>query len=143
MDLDDLDGPSMPARKSRFVPRSTNAPSKPKPYPAVKTEPAKPVPKSDPEPPQLLKPKPEALDDVAGKKEEEKQEEEVANGDDSNGGAVKLETGEEPTVGDDDPMEEDDGEDVVVREIDVFFNPNIDSNTQVCHSLCLLGSNLS
>ncbi|KAL6222440.1 hypothetical protein ACLB2K_005832 [Fragaria x ananassa] len=127
-DLDDLDGPSKPARVSRFMPRSKNAPPKPKPEPAVKKEPAKPVPKSEPEPPQLVKPKPEALDDVAEKKEEK--QEEGAYGDDSNG-AVKMETGEEPKEGNDDPMEEDDAEDTVVREIDVFFNPNVDSNTQL------------
>ncbi|XP_050364185.1 uncharacterized protein LOC126782884 [Argentina anserina] len=129
MDLDDLDGPSKPARVSRFIPRSKNAPPRPKPEPAVKKEPSKPVPKSDPKTPQLLQPKPEALDDAAEKKEE-KQEEACADGDDSNG-AVKMETGEEPTVEDDDPLEEDDDEDVVVREIDVFFNPNVDSSTQL------------
>ncbi|XP_062001316.1 uncharacterized protein LOC133718478 [Rosa rugosa] len=132
MDLDDLEGPSKPARVSRFMPRSKNAPPKPKPEPAVKKEPAKPVPKSEPEPPQLLKPKPEALDDVAvlavREKKEEKQEE-GANGDDSNG-AVKMETDGEAKE-DDDPMEEDDAEDTVVREIDVFFNPRVDSNTQL------------
>lgn len=139
MDLDELDGPSKPARVSRFMPRSKNAPPKPKPEPAVKKEPAKPVPKSEPEPPQLVKPKPEALDDVAEKKEEK--QEEGAYGDDSNG-AVKMETGEEPKEGNDDPMEEDDAEDTVVREIDVFFNPNVDSNTQVCHSYCVVSSNV-
>nr|XP_011458286.1 PREDICTED: uncharacterized protein LOC101304068 [Fragaria vesca subsp. vesca] len=104
MDLDDLDGPSKPARVSRFMPRSKNAPPKPKPEPNV--------PKFELEPPQLLKPKPEALD-----------------GDDSNG-TVKMETTEQLKE-DDDPMDEEDAEDTVVREIDVFFSPNVDSNTQL------------
>jgi hypothetical protein len=54
-----------------------------------------------------------------------------------------METEEEPKE-DDDPMEEDTAEeDTVVREIDVFFNPTVDANTQVRHSLCVLNSNLS
>ncbi|KAK9948653.1 hypothetical protein M0R45_004219 [Rubus argutus] len=83
MDFDDLDGTSKPTRVPRFMPRSKNAPPKPKPESAVKREPSRPVAKPELEPPQMLKPKPEALDDVVPpipEKKEEKQEE-GANGD--------------------------------------------------------------
>lgn len=134
MDLDDFDKPSqVAARPSRFVPRSSKAKPKPKSEPVVKQEPPKPVTEPEPEKPEL-KPKPEELDALIAEKEEEEGTDGAPKNEDSNGG-LKMETDEEPK--EDDPMEEDDVEDTIVREIDVFFNPHIDDNSQVCQSLSL------
>lgn len=127
MDLDDLDEPSLPSsRVVRFAPKSSKAKPKPKSEPASVPEP---VPKAEPGVP-------------AGKLEVNKSEgTELASKTDvsaSNGAEkmeveLKTEAKEEPEGND--PMEKDAAEDTVIREIDVFFNPSIDADTQVGHSV--------
>lgn len=145
MDLDDLDGPTQaPSRPTRFAPK--NSKFKPKP----KTEQLAPPPQSQ----ELdsnsihLSAKEELLDSETPSFDSNripKVENEslcpsssatVANGN----GTVNLDTEFKPE--DDEPkedlMEEDnhheEEEDDVVREIDVFFTPSMDSNTQVSSS---------
>ncbi|CAN6680302.1 unnamed protein product [Malus baccata var. baccata] len=102
MNLDDLDAQSqVPSRPNRFVPRSSKAKPKPKSEPVAKQEP---VPKPDPEKPEL-KPTRVELDALTVKKKDEEEK--------------------------DDPMGEDEPEDEVVREMDVFFNPKIDENSKL------------
>lgn len=114
MDLDDLDGPiQAPTKKkpSRFLSKSSN----------LKPEP---------------KPEPQELDDapVFNKKEEVEEDRKpvISAADGDANGVAKMEVEvEEPK---DDPMNVDDGrveEDYVVREIDVYFTPAVDDNTQV------------
>lgn len=120
MNLEDLDATSQaPSRPNRFVPRSSKAKPKPKSEPVAKQEP---VPKSEPE----LKPSREELDARIVKKKDE--EGSAPKAEDSNGG-LKTENGD--VSKEDDPMEEDELEDEVVREIDVFFNPKIDDNSKL------------
>lgn len=117
MDLDDLDGPiQAPTKKrpSRFLSKSSKLKPEPKP-----------------------KPEPQELNDalpVFKKKEEVVDTKPVISdffdGDSTAAanGAVKMEV-EEPK---EDPMNVDEGgEDYVVREIDVYFMPTVDANTQV------------
>ncbi|PSR88032.1 DNA-directed RNA polymerase III subunit like, partial [Actinidia chinensis var. chinensis] len=107
MDLDDLDGPRQaPTRTSRFAPKN----SKLKPQPKLK-----------------FKPEPQEFDSVLPPKKDEFDSQEHESS------SVKMDVdakseGEEAKY---DPTEEDDDEDRVVREIDVFFTPQIDSNTQL------------
>lgn len=123
MDLDDLDAPSqVPSRVSRFAPKSSKL---------------KPKPKSESLDPVLPK---REVDQTAPKAEPQefdvkKKEEEVEAEPKTENGFVKMEVDsvaeakEEPK--ENDSMEVETEEDVVVREIDVFFNPKINENTQV------------
>lgn len=123
MDLDDLDAPSqVPSRVSRFAPKSSKL---------------KPKPKSESLDPVLPK---REVDQTAPKSEPQefdvkKKEEEVEAEPKTENGFVKMEVDsvaeakEEPK--ENDSMEVETEEDVVVREIDVFFNPKINENTQL------------
>ncbi|KAB2618023.1 DNA-directed RNA polymerase III subunit RPC5 [Pyrus ussuriensis x Pyrus communis] len=123
MNLDDLDAQSqVPSRPNRFVPRSSKAKPKPKSEPVAKQEP---VPKPDPEKPEL-KPTRVELDALTVKKKDE--EESAPKAEDSNGG---LKTENDDVSKEDDPMGEDEPEDEVVREINVFFNPKIVDNSKL------------
>jgi DNA-directed RNA polymerase-3 subunit RPC5 len=121
MDLDDMDAPGhVPSRISRFAPKSFKPKPKPKPEPSLKPEPQEPV------------PKPEPLEVDAAtttKKEEEEAIGAKAEASLASNGAVKTEAEAKVESKDDDPMDEDD---VVVREIDVFFNSPMDDDTKVC-----------
>lgn len=128
MDLDDLDGPGRaPARRpSRFAPKSSKPKLAPKPEP-------------------LSQPGPTKLDDVplSSKKEEDFQpppvkKDEPFSSAPLNGPMpmeVEAKVEVEAKTEMEDSMEEDDsddGEDHVVREIDVFFTPpSTDDNTKV------------
>ncbi|KAL7231973.1 hypothetical protein ACSBR2_010067 [Camellia fascicularis] len=128
MDLDDLDGPSqVPSRTTRFAPK--NSKLKPQPKLKLKSEPL-----SSPDQ------NPQDFDSIPLKKKEELDSHPPPPFDSTTAktkyadGAVKMDFEAKPKCGEvkDDPMEEDDdGRDRVVREIDVFFTPQIDSNTQL------------
>ncbi|CAL5367223.1 unnamed protein product [Camellia sinensis] len=128
MDLDDLDGPSqVPSRTTRFAPK--NSKLKPQPKLKLKSEPL-----SSPDQ------NPQDFDSIPLKKKEELDSHPPPPFDSTTAkteyadGAVKMDFEAKPECGEvkDDPMEEDDdGRDRVVREIDVFFTPQIDSNTQL------------
>ncbi|CAL5324776.1 unnamed protein product [Camellia sinensis] len=128
MDLDDLDGPSqVPSRTTRFAPK--NSKLKPQPKLKLKSEPL-----SSPDQ------HPQDFDSIPLKKKEELDSHPPPPFDSTTAkteyadGAVKMDFEAKPECGEvkDDPMEEDDdGRDRVVREIDVFFTPQIDSNTQL------------
>nr|POE59977.1 hypothetical protein CFP56_03572 [Quercus suber] len=138
MDLDDIDGPSqVPSRTSRFAPKSSKLKPKPKSEPVSKPEPQESVPK----------PEPQELDATAPNKKEE-QEAIAANANanakaeaSTSNGAVKMDIDGKSGGGgeskENDAMDEEDGgggdgdEDVVVREIDVFFNPAMDDGTKL------------
>lgn len=137
MDLDDLgelDGSSQAnTRTTKFAPKSSKfAPklkptSKPKPEPPSKQEPQDSAPKPQPPPVEAVSKKKENDEEdvkppmVA----EPKAEQSISNG------AVKMEIDEETK--EDEILTEDYGEeeDMVVREIDVFFTPSIDADAQV------------
>ncbi|KAF7828831.1 DNA-directed RNA polymerase III subunit RPC5 [Senna tora] len=121
MDLDDLDAPSkVPSRVSRFAPKSSKLKAKPK------LEPQEPLPKAE-APESLTKPEPQDFDSLTAKQKEE--EPSAPNG------AMKMDVEPKSEAEDeskpDDPMDEDSAEDTVVREIDVFFTPSMDANTQL------------
>ncbi|GMP28272.1 hypothetical protein CsSME_00003893 [Camellia sinensis var. sinensis] len=128
MDLDDLDGPSqVPSRTTRFAPK--NSKLKPQPKLKLKSEPL-----SSPDQ------HPQDFDSIPLKKKEDLDSHPPPPFDSTTAkteyadGAVKMDFEAKPECGEvkDDPMEEDDdGRDRVVREIDVFFTPQIDSNTQL------------
>ncbi|KAI8032534.1 DNA-directed RNA polymerase III subunit RPC5 [Camellia lanceoleosa] len=128
MDLDDLDGPSqVPSRTTRFAPK--NSKLKPQTKLKLKSEPL-----SSPDQ------HPQDFDSIPPKKKEELDSHPPPPFDSTTAkteyadGAVKMDFEAKPECGEvkDDPMEEDDdGRDRVVREIDVFFTPQIDSNTQL------------
>lgn len=141
MDLDDIDGPSqVPSRTSRFAPKSSKLKPKPKSEPISKPEPQESVPK----------PEPQELDATAPNKKEE-QEAIAANANananakaeaSTSDGAVKMDIDGKSGGGgeskENDAMDvedgdggDDGGEDVVVREIDVFFNPAMDDGTKL------------
>lgn len=132
LDLDDHDGPRQePTRK--FAPKN----SKLKPKPKLKAEPLA----SEPPPPlpqeldstpsigkEELDSKPPLVDSITTKTEYEPSHiSTVANSTVKMDIEETLET-EEPK---EDLMEEDKNEDQVVREIDVYFSPPVDPNTQV------------
>jgi DNA-directed RNA polymerase-3 subunit RPC5 len=121
MDLDDIEAPGhVPSRISRFAPKSF----RPKPK-------AKSIPSLIPEPQESV-PKPEPLEVDAAtttKKEEEEAIGAKAESSLASNGVVKTETEAKVESKEDDPMDEDD---VVVREIDVFFNSPMDDDTKVC-----------
>ncbi|WRX08584.1 DNA-directed RNA polymerase III subunit Rpc5 - like 1 [Theobroma cacao] len=140
MDLDDLgelDGPSqVNTRTTKFAPKSSKfAPRlkpnfKPKPEPSSKQEPLNSGPKPEPPPP----PPPES---ISRKKENEEEDikppviAETKTEQSFSNGAVKMEIEEEAkedVIMNEGNREE---EDMVVREIDVFFTPSIDANTQL------------
>ncbi|TYI57081.1 hypothetical protein E1A91_D11G254700v1 [Gossypium mustelinum] len=142
MDLDDLgelDGSSQAnTRTTKFAPKSSKfAPklkstSKPKPEPSSKQEPQDSAPKPQPPPVEAVSKKKENDEEdvkppmVA----EPKAEQSISNG------AVKMEIDEETKEDEiltEANREEDQGEeeDMVVREIDVFFTPSIDADAQL------------
>ncbi|THF94229.1 hypothetical protein TEA_024705 [Camellia sinensis var. sinensis] len=135
MDLDDLDGPSqVPSRTTRFAPK--NSKLKPQPKLKLKSEPL-----SSPDQ------HPQDFDSIPLKKKEELDSHPPPPFDSTTAkteyadGAVKMDFEAKPECGEvkDDPMEEDDdGRDRVVREIDVFFTPQIDSNTQAIRYLYVM-----
>ncbi|POO02573.1 DNA-directed RNA polymerase III subunit Rpc [Trema orientale] len=108
-DLDEFDEPSqVPSRAGKFAPTKASSKLKPKPQP-----------KAEPE-------------ELKVKKQEEEEEINAAPKAEYSpeNGFVKTEAKEEPE--ENDPMDVDAGdEDMVVREIDVFFNPKIDDDTQL------------
>lgn len=121
LDLDDLgvDCPSQAAsRPSRFQPKSSKLKAKPKAEPVSEPVPHTLLPKKQEDPiPSIdstvktaFEPSPASSLNNFAKAEAEPKAEEVAE----------------------DAMEEDEDEDRVVREIDVFFTPTLDTNTQVC-----------
>ncbi|XP_059623709.1 uncharacterized protein LOC132266739 [Cornus florida] len=131
MDLDDdLDGPKpAPSRANRFAPK--NSKFKPKPIP--KQEPSS---TSEPSPSQ-----PQESDSIPVKKNEESDslptpfvdsataKAEPSRPSDAATTAAEMDVdGEGPKA---EPIAEDDAEDQVVREIDVFFTPATDTNTQL------------
>ncbi|KAM6564554.1 hypothetical protein CsatB_024552 [Cannabis sativa] len=129
MDLDDLDEPTQaPSRVSRFAPKS----SKFKPKPKTESDSTPQDSKREFEHP-TLKHEPQEL--KVNKNEDElvlPPKTEIF----SENGHVKMEVEpiteakEEPKENDD-CMDVDDREDTVVREIDVFFNPKMDEDTQL------------
>ncbi|KAF5961299.1 hypothetical protein HYC85_002508 [Camellia sinensis] len=135
MDLDDLDGPSqVPSRTTRFAPK--NSKLKPQPKLKLKSEPL-----SSPDQ------HPQDFDSIPLKKKEELDSHPPPPFDSTTAkteyadGAVKMDFEAKPECGEvkDDPMEEDDdGRDRVVREIDVFFTPQIDSNTKAIRYLYVM-----
>jgi len=147
MDFDDLEEAPVKAtsRVSKFAPKSSKLKPKPKAEPGPKTEPQ---PQPQPEP-SISKPEPQEF--VATVKKNEDGVETVSpshikpelNTDVQMETEPKSEPEDEAETGRDDPMDEDTPEDTVVREIDVFFTPSIDAETQVRVSLtpfCLFDS---
>ncbi|XVE87275.1 hypothetical protein DITRI_Ditri18aG0103800 [Diplodiscus trichospermus] len=136
MDLDDLgelDGPSQAnTRTTKFAPKSSKFAPKLKPKPLSKQEPQYSVAKSEPPPapPESISKKEEnGVEDlkppVVAEPEADKS---LLNG------AVKMEIEEEAKadeVMNEENREEEQEEDMVVREIDVFFTPSIDASTQL------------
>ncbi|KAK7308976.1 hypothetical protein RJT34_05351 [Clitoria ternatea] len=121
MDFDDLEAPSKaPSRLSRFAPKSAKL------KPKLKSEPApKPEPQSQPS---FSKPEPQEFDFSVKKNEDSV---ETVHAKPESNGTVKMDVEPEPkSETEDDPMDEDSAEDTVVREIDVFFSPSIDADTQ-------------
>ncbi|CAN8253440.1 unnamed protein product [Cochlearia groenlandica] len=146
MDFDDEDKPKEVSKIRRFAPGRAVKP-KPKPEPiAEKSEPQPPPPQTDASSESVSK----SAHDFDGKFAGPKVEPEVYNG-----GSVKMEidskVDKEPEIAEAELMEEEEDhriplheeennqanleveeeEDVVVREIDVFFNPSIDSNAKL------------
>lgn len=135
MDLDDLDGPRQaPSRVTRFAPKSFKPKPKPKSEPAAKLDLQEPVQELETEHPAS---KPEPQESRESQKKEEtyvapKTEHLALNGSvkmEMDQAELKTEAKKEPV--EDVPMEEEESEDAVVREIDVFFNPNIDTDSKV------------
>ncbi|KAK4801278.1 hypothetical protein SAY86_021765 [Trapa natans] len=127
MDFDDLDNlqnpPRAPSRTTRFAPKSSKAALKP--------------PKSEPH---VLAPKMELSGGHSDSTEELPEWKPSISGaaapkneaSASNSSAVEMELDHKPVAGEAEPMEEDESSlDQVVREIEVFFNPSIDANTQL------------
>ncbi|XP_027914314.1 DNA-directed RNA polymerase III subunit RPC5 [Vigna unguiculata] len=135
MDFDDLEEAPVKAtsRVSKFAPKSSKLKPKPKAEPGPKTEPQ---PQPQPEP-SISKPEPQEF--VATVKKNEDGVETVSpshikpelNTDVQMETEPKSEPEDEAETGRDDPMDEDTPEDTVVREIDVFFTPSIDAETQL------------
>ncbi|KAJ7944320.1 DNA-directed RNA polymerase III subunit RPC5 [Quillaja saponaria] len=134
MDLDDLDVPTqVPSRISRFAPKSS------KPIPKPKLEPQESVAKSGPEVP-ISKPKPQEFDAEISKRKDDVEEglAQAPTNDtepSASNGAMKMEVEPKSEGQDeskqDDLMDEEDGEDTIVREIDVFLSPSIDADTKL------------
>ncbi|KAL2348492.1 hypothetical protein Fmac_002492 [Flemingia macrophylla] len=127
MDLDDLEEPAKaPARVSKFAPKSTKL------KPKLKSEPA-PKPETESQP-SICKPEPQEF--LATVKKNEDGVETVASTHikpEPNSGVkmdIEPKSETEGKLEQEVPMEEDSAEDTVVREIDVFFSPSIDLETQ-------------
>ncbi|KAH6758834.1 hypothetical protein C2S51_019069, partial [Perilla frutescens var. frutescens] len=134
MDLDDLfDGPKKaPARTSRFAPKG--AKFQPKPKSKTESEP-KPEPKPEPSSSSVSLPSPEP------KKEEVDEKPQMKPKHENSSVAIDVELNPvvEKVEGPDDSMEieaagievQPGDEDKVVREIDVYFSPSVDPETQL------------
>lgn len=129
MDFDDLDAPVKP-RVSRFAPKSSKF--KPK-----KEEPSL-VPKSEPPPLASAKTEPQEIDLTAPTpvKPEPNAAVKIDAESKIEGKDVSTNVDVEMTEAVDDsrevnPMDEDNQEDTVVREIDVYFSPSIDNDTKL------------
>ncbi|KAK7381298.1 hypothetical protein VNO78_33880 [Psophocarpus tetragonolobus] len=132
MDLDDLDieAPCKPtSRVSKFVPKSSKLKPKPK---------SEPAPKPKPEPSfSKLEPGPEEFVTAVKKNEDAMETMSPTHKKSELYAAVKMEmepkseAEDEPESQPHDPMDEDIAEDTIVREIDVFFSPSIDAETQL------------
>ncbi|CAA7014520.1 unnamed protein product [Microthlaspi erraticum] len=123
MDFDDQDKPKEVAKTRRFAPVPAGKPKpKPKPEPTAAEKP-------DP-PPQTVAPSEsvsKSEHDVDAKFVDSKVEPEVYNG-------VAVKRVVDPKVDKEpepEPETTEEEEDVVVREIDVYFNPSIDDNTKL------------
>ncbi|RDX67231.1 DNA-directed RNA polymerase III subunit RPC5, partial [Mucuna pruriens] len=136
MDFDDLEAPGKaPSRVSKFAPKSSKPKPKPKSEPAPKPEP-EPEPQPQPQPqPSISKQEPQEF--IATVKKDEDGVERVASThtkpepNDTVKMDVEPKSETEDESGRDDPMDEDSAEDTVVREIDVFFSPSTDAETQL------------
>ncbi|KAH1223190.1 DNA-directed RNA polymerase III subunit RPC5 [Glycine max] len=128
MDFDDLEEAPIKAtsRVSKFAPKSSKLKPKPKSEPAP--------PKPEPQPP-ISKPEPQEFVAATVKKNEDDGVETVppTHTKPELDATVKMEEAEdEPESVRDDPIDEDiPEEDTVVREIDVFFSPSVDAQTQL------------
>ncbi|MED6155690.1 hypothetical protein PIB30_007198 [Stylosanthes scabra] len=130
MDVDDVEVTGkLPSRVTRFAPKSSKPKPKPKPPSEPKHEPQPPPPLSKPEP-QELAAKKEDVDEKAAPATHTKSE---PNGTAKTEFVPKSEAQDETEQLD--PMDLDlpgeTDEDTVVREIDVFLAPSIDSATQL------------
>ncbi|KAJ8764454.1 hypothetical protein K2173_006194 [Erythroxylum novogranatense] len=130
MDLDDLDGPSqVPSRVTRFAPKSSRLKPQPQLQPKPEPKPSVPPPKTETGEQKIFNTREDEAK-VVGKAKTET----VASN-----GSVKLETEAAMSSNHDDAMEidkdekviEEEEEDMIVREIDVFFTPSVDKNTQL------------
>ncbi|TKY47377.1 DNA-directed RNA polymerase III subunit RPC5 [Spatholobus suberectus] len=131
MDLDDLEAPGKaPSRVSKFAPKSSKLKPKPKPEPAPKPEP-------EPQPqPSTSKPEPQELVTTVKRNEDGVETVPSTHTKPELNGTAKMDVEPKSETEDesarDDPMDEDNAEeDTVVREIDVFFSPSIDAETQL------------
>jgi DNA-directed RNA polymerase-3 subunit RPC5 len=138
MDFDDLDVPSQAtSRVSKFAPKSSKL--KPKKEPEL-------VPKLEPQQidltskrnfetiaPTQTKVEPNNIVkiDVESNSEVKEDSRNVDSTD------VEMIEAEEDSI-QVNPINEDNEEDTIVREIDVFFSPSINDNTKVCYCFCLL-----
>ena len=138
MDLDGLDEPSNVRKPpSRFAPTSKKPQPKSKPKPKPKPEPQESVPaapKFEPSVSNIAEDAKPKIDDTLSK-----------TGTGGFNGDVKMEIDAKEERGaaakENDPMDVDKEEDdVVVREIDVYFTPSVDPNTQVNFFLFLYWS---
>lgn len=129
MDLDGLDEPSKVRKPpSRFAPTSKKPQPKSKPKPKPEPQESVPVaPKPDPSVSNTAEDAKPKIDDTLSKTETG-----VSNGN------VKMEIDAKEERGvavkENDPMDvdkEEDEDDVVVREIDVYYTPSVDPNTQL------------
>lgn len=129
MDLDGLDEPSKVRKPpSRFAPTSKKPQPKSKPKPKPEPQESVPVgPKPDPSVSNTAEDAKPKIDDTLSKTETG-----VSNG------SVKMEIDAKEERGaavkENDPMDvdkEEDEDDVVVREIDVYYTPSVDPNTQL------------
>ncbi|XP_061342353.1 uncharacterized protein LOC133288573 [Gastrolobium bilobum] len=132
MDLDDLEAPSqVPSRVSKFAPKSSKLKPKLKSERTPKAEP-KPEPNAS-----FSKSEPQEFDITAKRNEDNVETGASTHSKPEPNDTVKMdvepkfETEDESRQGQGDPMDEDSAEDTVVREIDVFFTPSIDSDTQL------------
>ncbi|XP_073266551.1 uncharacterized protein [Populus alba] len=129
MDLDGLDEPSKVRKPpSRFAPTSKKPQPKSKPKPKPEPQESVPVaPKPDPSVSNTAEDAKPKIDDTLSKTETG-----VSNGNVKMEIDAKEERG--AAVKENDPMDvdkEEDEDDVVVREIDVYYTPSVDPNTQL------------
>lgn len=129
MDLDGLDEPSKVRKPpSRFAPTSKKPQPKSKPKPKPEPQESVPVaPKPDPSVSNTAEDAKPKIDDTLSKTETG-----VSNGNVKMEIDAKEERG--AAVKENDPMDvdkEEDEDDVIVREIDVYYTPSVDPNTQL------------